>query len=281
MSSLLIPPPEDPVRAAAQWVGEAEALGRRNANAMALASADAAGSPSVRMVLLKELAPLGYAVFYTNYDSRKGAELAATGRAAAVLYWHELGRQVRFEGRVVRSPATESDRYFASRAPASQVNAWSSEQSRPLADPAALEERAAKIAATSTAGQRPECAPITGADSDSGSKPSSCGSKGRTAFTSGCATSASSTREMPTVSTRAAGTGSGCNPSATASRRLIQFETITCPYCWESIEITLDLSVDEQQQVEDCSVCCRPILIRYRAEDGELAALDIAAENRE
>jgi pyridoxamine 5'-phosphate oxidase len=153
MSSLLMPPPEDPVRTAAQWVGEAEALGRRNANAMALASADAAGSPSVRMVLLKELAPLGYAVFYTNYDSRKGAELAATGRAAAVLYWHELGRQVRFEGLVVRSPAADSDRYFASRALASQVNAWSSEQSRPLADPAALEERAAKIAATSTAGQ--------------------------------------------------------------------------------------------------------------------------------
>ena len=153
MSSLLIPPPEDPVRAAAQWVGEAEALGRRNANAMALASANAAGSPSVRMVLLKELAPLGYAVFYTNYDSRKGAELAATGRAAAVLYWHELGRQVRFEGLVVRSPAAESDRYFASRAPASQVNAWSSEQSRPLADPAALEERAAKVAATRTAGR--------------------------------------------------------------------------------------------------------------------------------
>ena len=86
---------------------------------------------------------------------------------------------------------------------------------------------------------------------------------------------------MPTVSTRAAGIGRGCNPSATASHRLIQFETITCPYCWESIEITLDLSVDEQQQVEDCSVCCRPILIRYRAEDGELATLDIAAENRE
>lgn len=145
MSSLLIPPPEDPVRAAAQWLGEAEALGRRNANAMALACADAAGRPSVRMVLLKELAPLGYVVFYTNYGSRKGAELAATGRAAAVLYWHELGRQIRFEGRVVRSPPAESDRYFASRPGPSQVNAWSSEQSRPLADPAALEERAAKV----------------------------------------------------------------------------------------------------------------------------------------
>ena len=62
---------------------------------------------------------------------------------------------------------------------------------------------------------------------------------------------------------------------------MIQFETITCPYCWEAIEITLDLSVDEQQQIEDCSVCCRPILVRYRAEDGALAALEIAAENHE
>jgi pyridoxamine 5'-phosphate oxidase len=145
MSSLLIPPPEDPVRTAAQWLGEAEALGRRNANAMALACADAAGRPSVRMVLLKELASSGYAVFYTNYGSRKGIELIATGQAAAVLYWHELGRQVRFEGLVVRSPAAESDSYFASRPLPSQINAWSSEQSRPLADPAALEERAAKV----------------------------------------------------------------------------------------------------------------------------------------
>ena len=150
MPSLLIPPPEDPVRAAAQWLGEAEALGRRNVNAMALASADAAGRPSVRMVLLKELAPLGYAVFYTNYGSRKALELAATGRAAAVLYWHELGRQVRFEGPVVRSPLAESDAYFASRPLPSQINAWSSEQSRPLANPAALEERAASILASKT-----------------------------------------------------------------------------------------------------------------------------------
>ena len=136
MSSLLIPPPEDPVRAAAQWLGEAEALGRRNANAMALACAAADGRPSVRMVLLKELAPLGYAVFYTHYGSRKGEELLTTGRAAAVLYWHELGRQVRFEGPVVRSPDAESDAYFASRPIPSQINAWSSEQSRPLADSA-------------------------------------------------------------------------------------------------------------------------------------------------
>jgi pyridoxamine 5'-phosphate oxidase len=150
MSSLLIPPPEDPVRAAGQWLAEAEALGRRNANAMALACTDPTGRPSVRMVLLKELAPSGYAVFYTNYGSRKGLELAATGRAAAVLYWHELGRQVRFEGLVVRSPPAESDSYFASRPSPSQVNAWSSEQSRPLANPAVLEERAAKVVGTMT-----------------------------------------------------------------------------------------------------------------------------------
>jgi pyridoxamine 5'-phosphate oxidase len=153
MASLLIPPPEDPVRAAALWLGEAEALGRRNPNAMALATVAADGKPSARMVLLKELAPLGYAVFYTNYDSRKGVELLATPRAAAVLYWHELGRQVRFEGPVVRSPATESDAYFATRPTPSQVNAWSSEQSRPLPDPAALEERAAKILGTKPRGQ--------------------------------------------------------------------------------------------------------------------------------
>jgi pyridoxamine 5'-phosphate oxidase len=153
MTSLLIPPPEDPVRAAAQWLGEAEALGRPNPNALALASVDDAGRPSVRMVLLKELAPLGYVVFYTNYGSRKAQELLTTGNAAAVLYWHELGRQVRLEGPVVRSPDAESDAYFATRPLASQVNAWSSEQSRPLPDPAALEERAAKIAGTKPAGR--------------------------------------------------------------------------------------------------------------------------------
>lgn len=150
MPRLLIPAPEDPVRAAAQWLGEAEALGRRNANAMALASVDGEGRPSVRMVLLKELAPLGYAVFYTNYGSRKAGELLSTGQAAAVLYWHELGRQVRFEGRVVRSPDAESDAYFATRPLPSQINAWSSEQSRPLTDLAALEERAAEMAANAT-----------------------------------------------------------------------------------------------------------------------------------
>lgn len=148
MTTLLpSPPPEDPVPTAMHWLAQATALGRRNPNAIALATTDSAGMPSVRMVLLKELAPVGYAVFYTHYGSRKGAELAATGRAAAVMHWDQLRWQVRFEGAVLHSPAAESDSYFASRPWRSQVNAWSSEQSRPLADPTELDRRAASKAA--------------------------------------------------------------------------------------------------------------------------------------
>jgi pyridoxamine 5'-phosphate oxidase len=147
MPPLLTTPPDDPLPTAKRWLGEAEAIGRRNANAIALASADRTGRPSVRMVLVKDIVPAGYLVFYTNYGSRKAAELDATGRAAAVIYWHELGRQVRFEGVVVRSPGAESDAYFATRPRHSQINAWSSEQSRPIDDAGELEQRAAKVAA--------------------------------------------------------------------------------------------------------------------------------------
>jgi pyridoxamine 5'-phosphate oxidase len=136
------PPPDDPLPVAMRWFAEAMARERRNPNAMALATVDATGRPSARMVLLKELAPAGYGVFYTNYGSRKAGELDATRRAAAVLYWDDLGRQLRFEGAIVRSPVAESDAYFASRAWRSQLNAWSSEQSRPIDDPADLERRA-------------------------------------------------------------------------------------------------------------------------------------------
>jgi pyridoxamine 5'-phosphate oxidase len=127
---------------AIRWLGEATQSGRRNPNAMALATVDGRGRPSARMVLLKDLSPAGYAVFYTNYGSRKAGELDATRRAAAILHWDERGRQVRFEGAVVRSPAAESDEYFASRPWRSQLNAWSSEQSRPIEDPADLDRRA-------------------------------------------------------------------------------------------------------------------------------------------
>src|SRR5262245_2556034 len=147
MTTLPSPPPDDPVPVIADWLAEVTASGRlRNANAMALATADAAGSPSVRMVLLKELAADGYCVFYTNYGSRKSEELARNPRAAAVIYWEPLGRQVRFEGIVVRSPAQESDAYFATRPLLSQLNAWSSAQSLPLRDPADLERAAQRKA---------------------------------------------------------------------------------------------------------------------------------------
>jgi pyridoxamine 5'-phosphate oxidase len=146
MSTLPSPTPEDPVPVVSIWLAEIVSSGHgKNPNAMALATSNRAGAPSLRMVLLKEIAPAGYAVFYSNYQSRKGTELDENPRAAAMLYWEPLGRQVRFEGPVVRSPAAESDAYFATRPALSQLNAWSSAQSRPLASQADLERAAARI----------------------------------------------------------------------------------------------------------------------------------------
>jgi pyridoxamine 5'-phosphate oxidase len=141
------PPPDDPVPTALAWLAAAYALPRGNTNALALATVAPDGRPSARMVLLKELSAAGYAVFYTNYGSRKARELDATGRAAGICYWPELGRQIRLEGRVLRAPAAESDAYFATRAWLSQLNAWSSQQSQPLAALQDLEESAAARAA--------------------------------------------------------------------------------------------------------------------------------------
>jgi pyridoxamine 5'-phosphate oxidase len=162
MTSLPTPPPADPLPLVATWLADVTASrAQRNPNAMALATSNASGSPSVRMVLLKELAPAGYAVFYTNYASRKAAELEHRARAAGMLYWESIGRQVRLEGPVVRSPAAESDAYFSSRLLQSQLNAWSSRQSRPLPNPADLEataERTARelgISADGTTASRP------------------------------------------------------------------------------------------------------------------------------
>lgn len=134
----------DPMRIARRWLERAAASGlRRNPASMALATVDRNGRPAVRMVLLKQLAvDPGYAVFYTHYRSRKGRDLEGFARAAAVLYWEEFGRQIRIEGPVVKSPAEESDAYFASRPFLSQLNAWVSAQSEPLEDPADLERRA-------------------------------------------------------------------------------------------------------------------------------------------
>ena len=141
-------PPEDPVRLVHDWLADAtERSGQRHPNAFTLATADASGRPAARMVLLKDLSLThGYAVFHTNYRSRKGAELDSRAQAAAVLHWDSLGRQIRLEGPAVRCPAEESDAYFATRPWQSRLNAWVSDQSHPLEDPAELAERAARMA---------------------------------------------------------------------------------------------------------------------------------------
>jgi pyridoxamine-phosphate oxidase len=133
----------NPLLEAARWLDEAAQAGTcRNPHAMAIATCDRAGRPANRMVLLRGFDPeLGVAVFYTNYSSRKGRELLGNARAAGVLYWEGLGRQLRLEGPVTKSPDCESDAYFATRPAGSQLNAWVSEQSTPIGDPAELMTR--------------------------------------------------------------------------------------------------------------------------------------------
>jgi pyridoxamine 5'-phosphate oxidase len=141
--------PDDPFPLFAQWYGAArdEAV-QRNPDAMVVASNTSDGQPSARVVLCRRLiASPGYVVFFTNYRSRKGRELESNPRAAAVLHWDALGRQVRLEGLVVRSPAQESDDYFASRPIDSRIGAWASLQSEPLASRTELMKRVATTAA--------------------------------------------------------------------------------------------------------------------------------------
>ncbi len=128
---------------AASWLREAwEKKTLRNPNSMVLATTDAGGRPSARVVLCKELViDPGYLVFYTNYESRKGEDLAAQPWAAAVFYWDDLRWQLRFEGPVVMSPASESDEYFATRPWQSRLAAITSRQSAPVASREDLLER--------------------------------------------------------------------------------------------------------------------------------------------
>jgi pyridoxamine 5'-phosphate oxidase len=128
------------------WFAEARVAEPNDAEAMALATADAAGRPAVRMVLLKSHDDRGFA-FYTNVESRKGAELAANARAALLFHWKSLRRQVRIEGAVAPVSEAEADAYFASRARESQLGAWASDQSRPLESRAIFEARYARLVA--------------------------------------------------------------------------------------------------------------------------------------
>lgn len=130
----------DPFALFDQWFAEARASEPNDWNAMALATVDATGQPSVRMVLLKGHGPDGF-VFYTNRESRKAGELAAVPKAALLFHWKSLRRQVRIEGEVTRASDAESDAYFASRSRDSQLGAWASDQSRPLDARATFEAR--------------------------------------------------------------------------------------------------------------------------------------------
>lgn len=133
----------DPFALFDAWLAEAEAAEPNDPNAMALATADAAGRPSVRMVLLKGHDPRGF-VFYTNRESRKAGDLAANAHAALLFHWKSLRRQIRIEGAVERVSDAESDAYFASRSRASQLGAAASDQSRPLDSRPTFEARYAE-----------------------------------------------------------------------------------------------------------------------------------------
>jgi pyridoxamine 5'-phosphate oxidase len=137
------PNPTDQFR---RWFDEALASNLHEPNAMTLATATPDGHPSARVVLLRGFDERGF-VFYTNYEGRKGWELETNPYAALVFYWGELERQVRVEGRVGRVSHEESDAYFAGRPRGSQLGAWASEQSRPIKDRGALEERLRELEA--------------------------------------------------------------------------------------------------------------------------------------
>ena len=133
----------DPFQLFDAWFAEAHAGEPYDPEAMALATCDAAGRPSVRMVLLKRRDDRGF-TFHTNMESRKGAELAANPAAALLFHWKSLRRQVRIEGRAERVPEEEADAYFATRSRGSRLSAWASDQSRPLASRQLFEQRYAE-----------------------------------------------------------------------------------------------------------------------------------------
>jgi pyridoxamine 5'-phosphate oxidase len=138
-----LPDSGDPFALFALWMKEAAASEPRDPDACALATVDAGGLPDVRMVLLKKFDQRGF-VFFTNTESTKGQELEGNLKAALVLHWKSLNRQIRIRGAVERISAAESDDYFASRPRGAQIGAWASRQSRPLDSRATLEAAVAE-----------------------------------------------------------------------------------------------------------------------------------------
>ena len=144
-SEPLLSPDDGPLALFIDWFAEAKAKEPNDPNAMALATADADGLPDVRMVLLKDFDAHGF-TFFTNLESAKGGQLNANPKAAILFHWKSLRRQVRVRGAIEPVSAEEADAYFATRARQSQIGAWASDQSRPMAEPHALEKAVAKTA---------------------------------------------------------------------------------------------------------------------------------------
>jgi pyridoxamine 5'-phosphate oxidase len=131
---------QDPLTLFSTWFAEAREREPSDPNAMALATSDAEGRPSVRMVLLKGLDDRGF-VFYTNFESRKGQDILGNGRASLCFHWKSLKRQVRIDGRVDQVTEAEADAYFSTRPRDSQIAAWASLQSQPMQERFDLERR--------------------------------------------------------------------------------------------------------------------------------------------
>ncbi|MBM3605865.1 MAG: pyridoxamine 5'-phosphate oxidase [Alphaproteobacteria bacterium] len=139
---------DDPIDIVRAWLAEAERTEPNDPNAMALASVDEDGLPDVRMVLLKDIdgqGADGSFVFYTNYDSAKGRQILANGKAAFVMHWKSLRRQIRVRGTVIQENGPQADAYYNSRALQSRLGAWASQQSRPLGSRATLVAEVAKL----------------------------------------------------------------------------------------------------------------------------------------
>ncbi|NPD16256.1 pyridoxamine 5'-phosphate oxidase [Xinfangfangia sp. D13-10-4-6] len=150
---------DDPFVLARAWLAEAEKTESNDPNAIALASVDADGLPDVRMVLLKEIADDSF-VFYTNYTSAKASQIEGAGKAAFVMHWKSLRRQIRVRGLVTREEGAAADAYYNSRSLTSRLGAWASRQSQPLSSREALMAEVAKV--TLTKGPIPARPPFWG-----------------------------------------------------------------------------------------------------------------------
>lgn len=135
---------DDPFAIARAWLAEAVRSEPNDPDAVALATVDGDGMPNVRMVLLREIEAAAF-VFYTNYESRKGQEIARAGKAAFVMHWKSLRRQIRVRGLTSREEGPQADAYFASRSLKSRLGAWASRQSQPLGSRAGLMAEVAKM----------------------------------------------------------------------------------------------------------------------------------------